>query len=95
MNLEQYQANIQEALSDPKLKPYGKLTNLLNNAHRCGLITTNQLIHLDKELEKLRLGNNNVDKSNFVLNGDMAQQFNESFDEDEFWGYDGQEEDGL
>jgi hypothetical protein len=95
MNLEQYQANIQEALSNLKLKPYGKLTNLLNNAHRCGLITTNQLIHLDKELEKLRLGNNNVDKSNFVLNGDMAQQFNESFDEDDFWGYDEQQEGGL
>ena len=34
-------------------------------------------------------------KAEFKLVGDMANQFNESFDEDEFWGYDGQEEGGL
>jgi hypothetical protein len=47
--------------------------------------------------EKLALigGGYSKPEKEFKLAGDMANQFNESFDEDEFWGYDGQEEGGL
>lgn len=46
---------------------------------------------------KMIVNNSNKHKKKieFKLIGDMANQFNESFDEDEFCGYDGQQESGL
>jgi len=56
--MKTYQNNIQEALDSKTMRPYGKLTNLLNNALRSGLINTKQLEELDANLEQLSLGNN-------------------------------------
>jgi hypothetical protein len=58
IKMKTFQNNIQEALDSKNMKPYGKLTNLLNNALRSGLINTKQLEELDANLEQLRLGNN-------------------------------------
>lgn len=100
--MKKFQKNIQEALDTPSMKPYGKLTNLLNNAHRAGLISTKQLEELDINLEQLRLGNNTplVFRPRYQeasyhskLKGDMAQQFNESQEEDEL--FDDQDPMGL
>lgn len=100
--MKQFQKNIQNALDDTNMKPYGKLTNLLNNAHRSGLINTKQLEELDANLEQLRLGNNNpvafrprCSESSYakILRGDMAQQFNESQEEEDY--FDDQDHMGL
>jgi hypothetical protein len=59
----------------------------LSNIRPCLSMVREQLALID--------GGYSKPVKNFVFNGDMANQFNESFNDDEFWGYDGQEEGGL
>ena len=76
----------------------------MNNNHIYWKMRNGELISIDdmdinhlRNTLKMIVNNSNKHKKKieFKLVGDMANQFNESFDEDEYYGYDEQQEGGL
>jgi hypothetical protein len=90
--MNKFQNNIQAALNTDSMRPYGKLTVLLNNAYKCNLINESQLNELFTNLSRLRLGNNSpIPNPNSAINKLFIEDAIEEMTEADYW--DGDESD--